>query len=111
MKFNQNNIVTAPEDFSSLPHDRFELFLGGSIEMGKASNWQERLINEFVSYREQGMLRIYNPRRPDWDGNWGDEHPELHRQIDWELEALERVDHVLIYLEPGTLAPISLLEF
>merc|ERR1712096_330437 len=53
-----------------------------------------------------------NPRRDSWNP-----YLEQHRgndvfreQVLWELNALERVDIIVLYLQPGTKSPISLLE-
>lgn len=69
----ENNIITSPMDFSSLPRDRYELFLAGSIEMGKAEDWQSEIIVSLREYLENGKLRIYNPRRIDWNPEWSQE--------------------------------------
>jgi hypothetical protein len=87
---------------------RKAVFLAGSIEMGAAENWQskvERLL-------EDADLEIYNPRRDDWDSSWEQTatNKPFREQVEWELDALERADLVLMYFSPGTMSPISLLE-
>ena len=42
------------------------VFLAGSIEMGKAEMWQERLAAEVADMD----VVLYNPRRDDWDETW-----------------------------------------
>jgi Nucleoside 2-deoxyribosyltransferase like len=107
-----SNIITAPTDFSAIPRDRHELFLAGSIEMGKAVDWQMSITHTLARHIDAGELRIYNPRRSEWDASWSqdDTHPELENQIQWELRALDRVDTILFYFDPATLSPVSLLE-
>jgi hypothetical protein len=34
----------------------------------------------------------------------------FHEQVSWELTGIERADVVIVYLDPATRAPISLLE-
>ncbi len=43
------------------------VFLAGSIEMGKAEQWQERIV---AALSGAGDLVILNPRRDDWDDSW-----------------------------------------
>lgn len=80
--------------------------------MGKARDWQGEVIQELRTHLDEERLRIYNPRRLDWNTEWSQDgaHPELTRQIQWELAALERADTILFYFEPGSLSPITLME-
>lgn len=99
--------LQAPKNFSK--YDEYPaVFLAGSIEMGKASNWQRRLCD---SLSELDVL-VLNPRRADWNSSWKQEinNPRFFEQVNWELEAMDRADLIAMYLEPGTLSPISLLE-
>lgn len=84
------------------------IFLGGSIEMGAAEQWQERLVKEF----EDTNLRFLNPRRDDWDSSWVQEasNPQFNEQVNWELDALEYSDLVVFYFDPSTKSPITLME-
>ena len=44
----------------------FKVFLAGSIDMGKAEDWQP-----FVTERLSDLpISIFNPRRDDWDSTW-----------------------------------------
>ncbi len=85
------------------------IFLAGSIEMGKAENWQEYLIKNI----DHSNLLIFNPRRKDWDNSWKEEieNPQFNEQVNWELNSLERADLIVMYFAPNTKSPISLLEF
>lgn len=84
------------------------IFTAGSIEMGKAEDWQSRLIADLADE----TCTILNPRRPDWDSSWVQEktNPQFRQQVKWELDALDRSWIVAMYLVPGTMSPISLLE-
>lgn len=84
------------------------VFLAGSIEMGKAIDWQKQLEKEF----ERIPVTIFNPRRDDWDSSWKQEigNKQFYEQVNWELTALEKADIVVMYFAPGTQSPISLLE-
>ena len=95
----------APE---ALAGPRPWVFLAGSIEQGRAELWQDRVADAFES--RAGTL--LNPRRPEWDASWRQsiDEPRFREQVEWELEALERADSILMYFDPATKAPITLLE-
>lgn len=84
------------------------LFLAGSIDLGKAENWQDIVVQYFTN----SPVTIFNPRRPDWDNSWkqSSDDPQFLEQVTWELDALERADVILMNLLPGSQSPISLLE-
>lgn len=100
-------VIKAPEGFGFF--EGYKVFLAGSIEMGKAEDWQTRLTNML---RDQDIT-ILNPRRDDWDDTWEQkiEHPLFREQVEWELKAMEVADKIALYFSPGTFAPITLLEF
>ena len=93
-----------------LPIDdsRPRVFLGGSIDMGGAPDWQAAMTSALADMD----VVILNPRRPDWNPEWRPEadEPEFRRQVEWELAALESADVIVMYFAPGTQSPISLLE-
>lgn len=105
-------IIKAP---SPLPPQRVNgvipksVFLAGSIEMGKAENWQEEATKEL---ERLGCECVLNPRRDDWDSSWDQSiHDDnFNEQVSWEMTALEAAETILMYLAPGTQSPISLLE-
>lgn len=37
-------------------------------------------------------------------------NPHFREQVEWEMDHLEKADLVVLYLHPGTMSPISLLE-
>lgn len=86
----------------------FSVFLGGSIEMGKALNWQTQIEKELAGLE----ILIFNPRRDEWDPSWGPDgnDPHFREQVEWELSALEKANIIVLYFDPATHAPISLLE-
>lgn len=102
-------IYHPPSSLDTLPAQSTSLFLAGSIEMGRAEDWQTQVCEAFQSLPE---LVIFNPRRPDWDSSWSQraDFAPFREQVEWELDALERATCVLMYLAPGTHSPISLLE-
>jgi hypothetical protein len=99
--------IKAPEDYSAVRGVK-SVFLAGSIEMGKAENWQERVV---AGLRHVDVL-LLNPRRVHWDAAWDQsaDNPDFVRQVKWELDALDYADIALMYFAPETRSPISMLE-
>ena len=85
------------------------IFLAGSIEMGRAEDWQKIVEDYFTAFDNYTLL---NPRRDDWNSDWKQafENPHFYQQVNWELNGLEKADHIIMYLDPNTKSPISLLE-
>jgi hypothetical protein len=90
--------------------DRIGLFLGGSIEMGVAEDWQTILNEEISDFWSD--LDVYNPRRDEWDNSWKQDisDPYFKAQVEWELDHIEKSKIVVLYFDPSTKSPISLLE-
>lgn len=101
-------VFKAPHDLGSIPGNRPWLFLAGSIDMGAAENWQER-ITQALSDED---LVILNPRRDDWDSSWKQEmaNAQFSEQVNWEQDALESCEAVVIYFSKDSKAPITFLE-
>lgn len=91
-----------------LRHGYTTIFLAGSIEMGKAENWQKRVVDTLTDK----PYIFFNPRRNDWDSTWEQKitNSQFKEQVQWELEALEVADVVIMYFDPNTMSPVSLLE-
>jgi hypothetical protein len=98
-------VIKAPQE---LDLGWFNIFLAGSIEMGKAEDWQTRVTNALSDLN----CVILNPRRDDWDSSWEQKitNPQFKEQVQWELRALEQSDLIVMYFDPATMSPISLLE-
>lgn len=110
-------IIKPPKKQVKTRSTSVEVFLAGSIEMGAAPNWQEDicdyLAEEFSSEDHiTKSLVLYNPRRDDWDSSWEQDinNTQFFEQVSWELDRIEKSDIVVIYLDPETKSPISLLE-
>ncbi len=88
--------------------DGIKVFLAGSIEMGEAAPWQAGVVE---SLRDMPVT-LLNPRRDDWDSSWVQtkDNPRFREQVEWELDALSKSDYIILYLDPETKSPISLLE-
>mgnify|MGYP003402187694 FL=1 len=93
-------------DWSKVGHS---VFLAGSIENGAAPDWQSEMIELLQRLvPAHGDLTVFNPRRGDWNPKAS--QAELEAQILWELEALERADHIVMFYAANTVSPITLLE-
>lgn len=102
-------VITPPNPIPYKDNKRI-IFLAGSIEMGKAENWQNKLISEF---RDEFIdVLVLNPRRNDWDSSWKQDYdnPQFYQQVQWELDSLDNADEIVMYFSPGTKSPITLLE-
>jgi hypothetical protein len=84
------------------------LFLAGSIEMGKAIDWQAQIAEALAAH--EGV--ILNPRRDAWDSSWAQSISDerFRAQVTWELDGLDCADVIAMWFAPDTKAPITLLE-
>lgn len=101
-------IYLPPQNIALRCRSKKSVFLAGSIELGLAENWQLVIGKWFLSMG----WNVFNPRRTDWDSSWiqSYENPQFNQQVSWELNALDKSDVILMYLDPNTKSPISLLE-
>jgi hypothetical protein len=76
--------------------------------MGMSDDWQ----NDITDYFTNQGIDVYNPRRLDWNNSWkqGKDDEPFREQVLWELDHLEKCDHILMYFAPNSKSPISLLE-
>lgn len=56
--------IQAPNPVT-IDQEYINVFLAGSIEMGKAKEWQK----EFIEALSDKPIRFLNPRRNDWDSS------------------------------------------
>ena len=98
-------LITAPESLNIL---HTSVFLAGSIEQDVAEKWQDRVIEALANQN----ITILNPRRREWDASWVQsiENIQFKEQVNWELEALEKADIVVVYFDKNTKSPITLME-
>jgi len=100
-------VFEAPKQIE-INKNRKSIFLGGTIDMGSSDDWQQKLIKDLYQYD----FDIYNPRRKSWDSSWiqSFENPQFYQQVNWELDALNKADIVIINFLETSQSPISLLE-
>jgi Nucleoside 2-deoxyribosyltransferase like len=91
-----------------IPNNLGCVFLAGSIEMGVAELWQDRVVD---GLSDTGWV-ILNPRRSDWDSTWEQKisNPKFYEQVNWELQGIEQAEFIIVYFDPNTKSPISLME-
>lgn len=84
------------------------IFMAGSIEMGKAEDWQNRLFK----MTEDLPIQYMNPRRVEWDSLWEQSinNEKFVEQVTWELAYLETTYFQVFYFDPNTTSPITLME-
>lgn len=103
-------VIKAPEKYDA--GSAVTIFLGGSIDMGAAENWQERLTRDLSDYADEDLI-LLNPRRDDWDSSWvQDPTPgtQFYEQVDWELNQQEDANAIVYYFAADSKSPITLLE-
>lgn len=100
-----SNIIKAPNKITC--HE-CNIFLAGSIEMDTAENWQEMVSDALKDID----CNILNPRRDEWDSSWKQDinNKQFNEQVNWELDGLECADIIVMYFDPNTKSPITLLE-
>lgn len=101
-------VITAP-GFYGDKGNRHRVFLAGSIEQGKAVDWQSVLAAKLIDLNVQFL----NPRRKAWDSSWPQDPTPgtpFNQQVTWELNGIESSDLVVFYFDPKTTSPITLLE-
>jgi hypothetical protein len=101
-------VFKPPENIARRDFSKKSVFLGGSIEMGKAVDWQKDLSEFFHKLN----WNVFNPRRDDWDPSWTQDStdPRFSQQVRWELNAMKHADLIIMNFIPDTLSPISLFE-
>ncbi len=119
------SVIYPPNPF---PHNNnYSIFLAGTIDMGNSIDWQQVVIEQLTKMENGPMIllqghetrtsfdnqiTIFNPRRKDWDSSWVQEieNPQFFEQVNWELDALEKSDCIILFFEKNSKSPISLLE-
>lgn len=106
-----NKVIFPPNIEPVIPNDtQVSIFLAGSIEMGKAEPWQDKVTKDITNCKD--LRYIFNPRRVDFyaDAVQSITDPYFKGQVEWELDHIDKCDILFMYLDPNTKSPISLLE-
>lgn len=103
-------VITPPNSLvRNKDNNNITIFLAGSIDNGKAEFWQDYIISYFSDITNVTFL---NPRRKDWDNTIKQVYtdPNAYLQINWELNALDKADLIIMNFTKDSKSPISLLE-
>ena len=100
--------VFKPPSRPQYADDAVTVFLAGSIEMGKAEDWQTKVQDAL----KDKPVFVFNPRRDDWDTSWKQSMADENfaGQVQWEHDYLSRADYIFLYFDPETKSPISMME-
>lgn len=100
--------VIKPDSSNQLIEADTTVFLAGSIEMGKATDWQNQIERALIDFD----VTLFNPRRNNWNSKWEqtEKNDDFNYQVNWELNRLDSTDIVFMNFLPDTKSPISLLE-
>lgn len=84
------------------------VFLAGSIEMGKAVQWQRQMADTLQDL----PVTLCNPRRGHWDPNVtkSAKDASFKQQVVWELTALEKADLIIFFFDANTVSPVTMME-
>lgn len=82
--------------------DGISIFLAGTIDNGKSINWQLEMEDILKDYN----VTLLNPRRD----NWNPSRAEMVKQINWEMDNLDKCDVIFMNILEESLSPITLLE-
>lgn len=100
-------MITPPEQNNDSSKPR--VFLAGSIDLGKAEDWQLQIANLIDSINSE--IIVCNPRR---SGGFTAENtykdPAFKEQVFWELSNINDADLVIFYFCEQSISPVSLLE-
>ena len=97
---------------SEIDEKGIKIFLAGTIEMGNSEDWQQKVIDDFQSFYNEKEIVVLNPRRTNWDSSWTQsiENKQFSDQVNWELDALEKSDFIIMFFDKNSKSPISMLE-
>lgn len=96
-------VITSKDKLPVKNQDETFCFLAGSIDFKESTSWRDLV----VSGNSKNTI-FFDPTREDHDtlGN-----QEMMSHIQWELEALELADMIILNFLPEAKSPISLVEF
>jgi hypothetical protein len=97
---------------NEIEKEGIKIFLAGTIEMGNSADWQQKIVTDFQDFYNEKEVVVFNPRRFDWDSSWVQsiENKQFSDQVNWELDALETSDFIIMFFDKNSKSPISMLE-
>jgi hypothetical protein len=110
--------IKSPTELFTVPRNvekkNLTIFLGGSINGGMASEWQNEIVDLFKRYdNDKYCFTLLNPRRTDWNKDTPEDknNEKFREQVEWELSHLEKVDIIFMVFDKEGISPVSLIEF
>jgi hypothetical protein len=93
---------------AKLDFSEYSIFLAGSINQNKATDWQKKVVKALGKYK----VTLFNPRRDNWDGDLEQviTNPVFKGQVVWELDGQDDCDLIIMYFDKEGESPITLLE-
>ncbi|WP_025740550.1 nucleoside 2-deoxyribosyltransferase domain-containing protein [Aquimarina pacifica] len=89
----------------------FSVFLAGSVQSADVTEkWRTRVIKKLSDEKVTLIDPVWVHNGANLDYNDTRDTTKINKQVGWELDALERVDMVIMYLDEASKSPISLLE-
>lgn len=87
---------------------KYSVFLAGTIEMGKAIQWQRHMLH----FLQDLPIAVYNPRRGSWNKASTDEEltRNFHTQVVWEKVNLARASVICFFFDHPTKSPVTMME-
>jgi hypothetical protein len=105
-------VVQPPRCMRSGP-DR-SVILIGSEDNGEWKPWKDTIVSrlEDKTSDEGFNLVVFDPERKEWETNWQHmtEGSRYKSQVRWELEHMEEVDVVVLYLGKGISSSMAMME-
>ncbi len=100
-------ILLPPKPITN-PDKLYTVFLAGSIDMGRATHWQDRI----TTFLRDLDIVVLNPRREHWDSSISNlaHDKTFHDQVEWEQHGLKTANLIVMYFDKASQSPISLLE-
>jgi hypothetical protein len=95
-------VIHAPDNIDDVK--QMSIFLAGTIDMGDAPEWQRDIVKEWDKFD----VVFFNPRRPDWDSDFGSK--EVLNQVNWELDAMDKANIILVNILEESESPITIAE-
>lgn len=105
-------VYTAPQYIEpKKTHTTTSIFLAGTIDNGESSNWQLEFIQRFT-FTGFNHIDFYNPRRTEWINNMKPtfDNSTFFQQVNWELDAMNKADIIIMNFLPNSKSPVSMLE-
>lgn len=101
-------IIKPDSDDQVSPRGNPRIFLAGSIDNGKAINWQPIVEERLADF----PVTIFNPRRNEWNPDLIQDisDPVFNHQVNWELDHIEEAEILFVNFDPNGPAPITLME-